>query len=154
MPGITLQIMVNVGTHDLSYDLMKAAIRHRNGDILAVYPTSDLADLVGGDYKFRDVISSPRSVFVHVRDVPQGLEDKAIRRLIERHQPAAEVFRLRLFRIPPSVVPAATLATLLAEKELTVDWLQAKQFIRQKSITTLLDPTTDDESTPLEDADL
>lgn len=149
---ITLQVMVNVPTHGLNP--MKAAMRYRNGDILAVYRTNTIADMVDGKWKMRRVITAPRSVFVHITNVPQILAQKAVRRLIERHQPAGETFRRRHYRIPPSVVPQAIKDTLQADKEVTVSWTQAKQVIRRKSVTTLLDPSMDDESVELQDADL
>ncbi len=152
MVAITLQIMINAPTHALATP-EKTAMRHRNGDVLGVHKTSDFATLADGEWKWNDVISSPRSVFVHVTDVPTNLAKK-IWRLARGIKVASESLRVRRYRIPPSVVPTAFRDKLLADKEATITFTQAKTFIRKKVISNALDPSLDNEDTQLVDGDL
>lgn len=151
---MTVQIMVNAPTHDLSYDPAKAAMRHRNGDIIGVYNTAQNAVLLGNTWHWNGVISSPRSVFIHIRNLPANLGAKAERRLMGRIKPATEVFRLSKYRLPPSILPPPMQAALIADREITMSWAQFKFLCRKKSITVLLDPSQDDESTSIVDGDL
>ena len=154
MPVITLQIMVNAPTHDLSHDPPMASMRYRNGDILTVYRTKDFATLTGETWNWNDVISSPRSVFVHITGVPLNLAIKAGTRLTDSIAAAGDTFRRRKFRIPPSVVPIAFRNKLLADKEATITYTQVKAHIRKKSIVDVLDASQDNEDTALVDGDL
>ena len=154
MPAITVQIMVNAPTHDLSYDPPKAARRHRNGDILGVYKTSDFATLTGNTWNWNDVISSPRSVFVHIRDLPTGLGALAKQRLEGRIVAADDTLRIRKYRLPPGVLPVPVQNTLRDDREVTMSWTQFKSVCRKKVITVILDPEQDDESTSIIDSDL
>ena len=154
MPAITVQIMVNAPTHDLSYDPPKAARRHRNGDILGVYKTSDFATLTGNTWNWNDVISSPRSVFVHIRDLPTGLGARAKQRLEGMISAIDDILRIRRFRLPPSALPVPVQNALRDDREVTMSWAQFKSVCRKKIITVALDPDQDDETTELVDGDL
>ena len=146
--------MVNAPTHDLSYDPPKAARRHRNGDILGVYKTSDFATLTGNTWNWNDVISSPRSVFVHIRDLPTGLGARAKQRLEGMISAIDDILRIRRFRLPPSALPVPVQNALRDDREVTMSWAQFKSVCRKKIITVALDPDQDDETTELVDGDL
>lgn len=154
MAALTVQIMVNVPTHDLSYDPAKAAKRHRNGDVIAVYDTAQNAVLIGQNWHWNGVISSPRSVFVHIRDLPDNLVAKAADRLAGAIKPASEVFRLSQYRLPPSALSVPVQDALRDNREITMSWAQFKSVCRKKVITAMLDPNQDEESTSIVEGDL
>jgi len=156
MPAITLQVMVNAPTHviDTSFVANKAAMRRRNGDILAVHNTQNFATLNGNDWNWNEPISSPRSVFIHIRDIPANLVPLARQRLTGKVKAASERIRIRQYRIPPGIMPQPVIDALQADREVTMDWTQAKTIIKKKSVTVVLDPDQDDESTSVVDADL
>lgn len=152
---LTIAIMVNVPTHDLSYDKAKEAARHRDGDVLAVYNTSDLADLVGSQYKFRDVINSPRMAYIHIRGVPDDVDLKTwLIRPIKDDVDRDIRLRNNRWRIPTSVMPAAMTNALRDDHEFTIVWGQVKAFIRKKVIADKLDASKDSETVELTDQDM
>ena len=64
------------------------------------------------------------------------------------------IARSRAYRIPPSILPAAKRNKLLADREITVTWAQAKPFIRKKLVAVDTDASADDETTELTDGDI
>lgn len=64
------------------------------------------------------------------------------------------LYRKRRWRIPPMLLPLALRQELLANRQITVAWADAKARIRRKIILNRLNNTQDDESTELTDADV
>jgi hypothetical protein len=62
--------------------------------------------------------------------------------------------RKRGWRIPASVLPANVRNQLLNNREITVTWLQAKPYVRNKIVADRFDSTQDDETTELSDSDI
>ncbi len=130
-----------------------------------------IASCVGDDY-ILDGGALGRDIFawIHVRNVPNARAQQMRRVLTrnsgetrEREEPDPETglpeihddpYRLRGWRIPHSVIPAAAKATLLAEHEITVSWNAFRDAIRRKVITNRTDVSQDDESNVVTDADL
>lgn len=173
MVDVTLEIMLEPPTHDLSYAPEKEAARLRRGDILEIIRSTDFATKDGdGDYRVTEGIGNPRFGYIHITDVPNARARK-MRDLLtqptpetrERELPDPETglpvvhiisdsYRMKRWRIPRSVIPAALKATLLAEREITVSWNAFRDRIRRKIVTSRLDPALDDESNAVTNADL
>lgn len=153
MTAITVQIMVNAPTHVLNTP-EKTAMRHRNGDILAVYNTQHFATRTGNRWRWNEPISSPRSVFYHIRDLPDGLGALAEQRLTGMIRAASDVLRVRKYRLPPSLLPVPVQNALRDDREVTMSWGQFKSLCRKKVITVPLDAQQDEETTELVDGDL
>ena len=132
----------------------KTAMRHRNGDVLAVHKTRDFATRTGNIWNWDEPISSPHSVFYHVRDLPSGLGALAKQRLTRGIRVTGDTFRVRQYRLPPSLLPVPVQDALRDDREVTMSWAQFKSLCRRKIITVALDPQQDDESTPLVNGDL
>jgi len=130
---ITLQIMAYPPTHDLSYDPAKEARRYKRGDIVAVYLRSEIVEqpTAGG-----------RMVFVHITDVPIIAIQKA-EKLMNPHYDLININMLlkkRRFNIDPQSLPVAVRNQLIANREITVTWTQAKPYLKDM-VTSL--PVTD-----------
>ena len=172
MVDITLEIMLEPATHDLSYDADKNARRFRRGDIFEVHRTTDIATLDGsGDYRLPSIGTSVFG-YIHVKNVPlaaalkiraaltkdtgetitRSVTDPDTGEVTEVVEPYHS--RRRKWRIPRSVIPAAAKTKLLAEREITVEWAVFRDKIRRKIITDRLDPSLDDESNAVSDSDL
>ena len=152
MPA-TLQVIVNAPTHLLAKP-EHAAMRHRNGDVIDLIPTAELADLIGSEYKIRGEIRNPRFSFIHISDFPDEQFERARRRITEMITAASDKLRLSRYRVLFSALPAPVRTALRDDREITMTWAQAKSVIRKKIITVILDPQQDDESTSIVDADL
>ena len=148
---ITLQVMIEPPTHDLSYDAAKNAARNRRGDVIGVYLTSDVTEPPN---------PNGRLGFIHITGVPDVLSFDRIRERLTSafHDPLLVtekvMWRKRKWRIRASVIPAGARNTLLTTKELTVTWLQAKPYLRRKEVFNRLDVTADDETAELSDVDV
>ena len=165
MVDVTLQIVLHPKTHDLSYNPNKAAERYRRGDIFEVHRSIDVATLVSGDWIIPD-LGTNFFGYIHVRNVPITRARKmrdvlsagtGETRLVSTDTGDVQVpdeYRLRRYRIPASIIPAAARAKLLADSQITVAWLTFRDAIRKKIISNRLDPLTDDESTPVTDTEL
>jgi len=173
MVDVTLEIMLDLPTHDLSYNPEKAAARYRHGDILDIIRSIDFAAKdVNGDYRITEGIGHPRFGYIHVTDVPADRARK-MREVLTAHTPetkqvadsdpetglpttkvVSDTYRQRRWRIPRSVIPAAAKTKLLSEREITVDWTTFRDKIRRKAVTNRLDPLLDNESNAVTDADL
>jgi hypothetical protein len=150
---VTLQIMTNTQTHSLDTS-EKESMRHKDGDIIGVHITKNLATKVGSDWKWNTNITSPRSMFMHVTNVPLNVAKKIKERLTAPICPASETFRMSKFIMPPRFIPTALLNKMLSDKEATITYTDMKSLVRKKSIVALLDPSQDDETAQLVDGDL
>ena len=171
MVDVTLQIVLYPKTHDLSYHSEKAAMRYRRGDIFEVHKSEDVATLIDGDWIIADL--TPHFFgYIHVRNVPKArakkmrdvlTADTGETKTVMQVDPETgliapelqqDAFRLKKYRIPASVIPAAAKTKLLADQQITVSWNAFRNAIRKKIISNRLDPSTDDESTAVTDEDL
>ena len=150
---VTLQIMTNAQTHSLDTP-EKEAMRHKDGDIIGVHSTKKLATKTGLEWKWNTNITSQRSVFVHVINVPMNVAKNIEERLKSSICPASETFRMSKFRMPPQFMPTDLLNKMLSDKEATITYTAMKELVRKKSIVALLDASQDDETTQLVDGDL
>jgi len=148
---ITLQVVLNAPNHTLS-NAQNTAARYRRGDIVGVYKRSEVVESP----------SNPRLGFVHITGVPITLRQfERVKRRLTTGKYAPEVglagrttLRRRKWRLLASAVPLAARNTLMAQGEITVSWAVVKPYFRRKVITNNLDPSLDDETNTLTDADL
>ena len=126
---ITLQILAVSKTHntDNPDNLWK------RGQIANVHVSSDLATLVGNDYNFNDVISG-KFVFVHVKNVP--VTDFA--KFKERLNTENPLGGRRRYRVRVGIIPTTARDKLVADREITITWATAKNYIQNDEITTLI----------------
>jgi hypothetical protein len=150
---LTVQIMVNAPTHDLK-TVDRTAARYKNGDVLAVYDTAANATFSGSDWLWDGVISSPRSMFIHITAVPPALVPKFQQRITQSIRAARDRLRLRQFRLRLSLMSVPARDQLLADKEITMTWTQFKSVTIRKIIINVLDASLDDESTSIIDGDV
>ena len=162
---ITVQIILKPATHAFpanAQGMMKNACRYWPGDILDVYPAEKYATLGDdGNYLLNSPPGHPRFAFVHVKNVPVKFSvDRIKNKLtatveseggVENNQ---QLLRRRGWHIPPSITPVVFKQKLLLEKEATVDFNVAKNYIRKKVITDIFDPEVDNIDTVLIDEDL
>lgn len=119
---ITLQIMAYPPTHDLSYNLAKEARRYKRGDIVAVYLRSEVVE--------PPHIGS-RMVFIHIIGVPVTAIQKA-KKLMDAHFDSINIrilLKRRRFNIDPQSLPVSVRNQLIANREITVTWTQAKPYL-------------------------
>lgn len=168
MADLTMAVMGSVATHDLSArSLLKEASRLRRGDPMDVYRSRDLAVLTNGVYRFREPITSPRWVFIHIREVPNAIALRMKSRLTQAIladngsalslDPTVShvvTIRRRRFRVLLGAMPVTMRNRLLTNKEITLTWDQARGHIRKKIVVDERDATRDDETTAVSDADL
>ena len=154
MPALTLQLVVNVATHELPPGTLKNSSRYCNGDVVAAYPAEKYASRVGNEWIIDNKIGTDKSVFLHITGMTDDQVMRAIPRLTAATQLGTETYRRRKFRIPPSVWPLPLKDDILADKQATITWTQAKNLLRKKSITDAYDASTDDESTKVTDGDI
>lgn len=125
--NITLQILAS----EKNYEPTKPSEKHRLGDIVNIYQTSQLTEP-----------PSPNSplVFVHITGVPNTLIEK-IKKLKEakmgEESPTTGIkeFIFRHdWRVDRSMLSASIRQKLLNDRQITVTWEQAKPFIKRKSV--------------------
>ena len=140
----------------------REAMAYRPGHFVAVYPATRVADKVGQNYLAKGGVGMPRTGYIHVIDVPDTISFKRVRRVVTNAyrvwalpevNPRRIKKRRRLFRLRPSLVPAAARNRLLADREITVTFTQFKNFVRKLTVVDVDDPTTDTETVALDDAD-
>jgi len=151
---ITLQIIIRPATHAL--EGMEAACRYRTGDIIDVYRANRFAELQeDGNYLMQSQMGNDVFCYIHIKDVPDTLNRQRIKaKLLEPVTILDELVRRKMWHIPPSILPVAFRQRLLADREATVTFIQAKNYIRRKTTPVLLDPDQDDITTTLTDGDL
>ena len=155
----TLAVIINPPTHDLDAD--KAARRIALGDICDAYITETVADFLLPNWKMKGGIGSTRLAFVHVTDIPDVITfDKVKSVLIAPvYDPLSTVedrreLRLNAWNIPVSIIPQAIKTKLLADKEVTLSFVNVKSYLRKKLVVSRLDPTQDDITYSVQDGDL
>jgi len=147
---ITVELLATPKTHALN-DTAKEARRYRRGDVVEVFLRSEVTEPPSPNSPF---------VFIHVTNVPENKTFEQVKAIIM--QPVLEplviispaIYRRRKFRVLFSELPQFVQDILTADKELTVSWAQAKNYVRKKNVTVFLDQSTDDETQFITDADL
>lgn len=154
MVDITLEIIFNEATHDLSYDLDKQAQREINGDIVAIHDTAQYATKDrDGIITWNDSINSPRTDFIHCTDYPTA--NTRSDRLTGRIKAASFIVRLRENNFLVNDLPAKNQAELNTDRETTIPWVDVEGIlIAIKSVTESRDPSKDNYDTKLTDGDL
>lgn len=117
---ITLQVLAVSKSHTVS----DVNTLWNKGQIVDAFQSSDLATLSGDDYLFNDVISG-NFVFVHVKDVPIVNFEKFKARLQSENPLGGR----RRYRVKVASIPIAARNKLLADKEITITWTAAKNYI-------------------------
>lgn len=106
-------------------------------------------DVVDVGLRHYDGCHHPRFVLVHIEGVPDlAPEDIQLRRLkqmLERHtiKGFGEEVRRRSWRVDVASLPTAIRNELLTNREYTVTWTQAKNYLGKKVVTNEDDPDTD-----------
>ena len=144
MINITLQVIIDPPTHNISDRPLTEAARSRPGDIVSVYFTENVGPMNP---------SLPLG-FIHITGAPDVPLQRLINKVCGPLLEADEITRKHAWRVPPSVLPLALRNKLVADREITVTWTQAKTRIRKKIAATRLNPVSDDETTELTDGDL
>ena len=126
---ITLHILAENKTHAATNESAK----WQRGQIVDCSQSADLATLSGNDYLFNDVISGA-FVFVHVKDVPVVDFDKFRARL----QTENPLGGRRRYRVDVASIPVSARNKLLADKEITITWATAKNYIQNDEIVTTI----------------
>lgn len=138
---VCLHVMLTPANHALPQD--KADRRLSGGDIIDIFPASAVGTLISNDYMPNDVIGSHRLGFVFIKDVPISVLNKARQALIKSHKSVTpednvQLLLRRIWGIDVQSVPVAARNKLLADRYITVTWLQAKSYIKNKVTATNL----------------
>lgn len=126
---ITLQIIATSKTHSTN-DVNNLWQR---GQILDAYQSADLATLTNGDYLFNDVISGS-FVYVHVTDAPVVDFNKFKRRLHTENPLGGR----RRYRVDVPSVPQAAKDKLIADREITIPFTTAKNYIMNDELSSVI----------------
>jgi len=160
MADISIEIMLSAPTPPAG----REALAWRPGHGVAIYPAARIADRVGQNYRARGGVTMPRTGYIHVLNVPGNIGWRKFRRALTNSyrvdDPIVQIDgkkqvkkRLRLFRLRPSLVPAAARSQLLADREITVTFTQLKNYVRKLTVPNVSDPSLDTETIALIDAD-
>ena len=136
--NLTLQILVEPATHPLG-NPTKAARRYTVGDVVCVWDADVVAPYNGVEHLMRDVISTTKFVFVHVRDVPITLErardrlcaDDSVFGTFDGSVTMLNYYRRKKFSLDASLVPVPIRNRLQSERQITVNFTQIKSYIKQ-----------------------
>lgn len=136
--NITLQILVQPATHNIA-NPAKAARRYAVGDLIMVFDADVVAPYNGTAHILRDVISSPKFVFVHVRGVPDRPLAAVKERLLdsdmeigtfEGERVVIGYYRRKRFNAVLADIPTNIRNRLQSDRQITVTWTQVKNYIK------------------------
>lgn len=137
--NFTLQILVAPAQHVIA-DPAKNARRYTVGDVVCVWDADAVAPYNGTDHVMRDVISSTKYVFVHVRDVPaqvtlERARDRLLADDIDIGTFDGEVaiigyYRRKKFGAVLASIPTNVRNRLQSDRQITVTWTQVKNYIK------------------------
>jgi len=131
---ITIEIIHSPATHDLPAD--GAARRYRQFDIVEVWPRARVTEPPSPNSKFW---------FIHVAGIPDTVPFEKVRSKLLAEVPnpliAGDFIRRRRWRVHG--IPSAALTTLQTNKEITVPFTTAKNYIKRKVANNATDPTQD-----------
>lgn len=122
---ISFLVVIEQSTHALP--VSKEPGRARNGDIIHTYLTPDIATFSVDRYICNQTISSNRLGFIHCTGVPESVSLKIA--WIQNGDDSNN--RTYYFSFPH--VPAAKLAELNNNREITVQWVNARPYIRNRN---------------------
>jgi len=167
---ITLQILLNKSLA-ITKDARTEATRAEDGMIVAVFPALKYANPASGNrYAMWCQMGNPKFGYIHIKDVPdifpEAMLIEKVNALLTKSMYVEQdvqddptmvmldMVRKREFRILIPELPNNVRNTLLSDREVTVNWGQAKTYLRKKIITSKWDAALDDELTELLDEDL
>lgn len=136
--NLTLQILIAPATHNIS-DPAKAARRYTQGDLVEIWDADIVAPYNGTAHLMRDVISSPKFVFVHVRGVPDRpmaiVKERLLTWDVEVGTFDGEVsvigyYRRRRFSAVLANIPTNVRNRLQSDRQITVTWTQVKNYVK------------------------
>jgi len=150
----TLMCIISPAKHKL--EGMKAAARYQAGDIVDTFMSSKYAKLQpDGTYQMQSQMGQPKFAFIHIKNIPDNVNKQKIKTVLTSELTLlGETVRKRRWHIPPSILPTAFKQKLFSTREITVDYVVAKNYIRKKSAPVLLDATKDDISMSLDSKDI
>jgi hypothetical protein len=156
---VTLQIMAVPQDRDYG-DPLKNAMRLKKGDLIAAYDTLQQADWdeVEGEYRIKGGISATSPFYyIHMLECPYPhtqVNGKIVRALTEfKVDDADTMIRRAAFRVQYETLPQSLKDKMVAEKELTGQFLAIKSFVGKKNAPVTLD-TSQDVEQPMVDGDL
>lgn len=137
--NITLQILVEPATHTLN-DPAKASRRFAVGDLIMVFDADEVAPYNGVNHILRDVISTTKFVFVHVRNVPDVnldvlrenllASDIEIGTFTEGIHDIIGYYRRKRFNLDINNLPTSAKLRLQADKQITINWSQLRGYLK------------------------
>lgn len=136
--NLTLQILVEPATHTLS-DPDKNARRYAVGDLIMVFDADEVAPYNGANHILRDVISSTKFVFVHVRNAPDRPLEIIRERLLDSdveigtfdgQRSVIGYYRRKRFNLDPNSIPTPVRSRLQTDRQVTVNWGQLKGYVK------------------------
>lgn len=139
--NFTLQILVAPATHTIA-DPAKNARRYAVGDLVCIWDADVVAPFNGTAHLMRDVISSPKFVFVHVRGVPaQVTLERAQERLLARDEEfgffdgemtVLAYHRRKKLGAVLADIPTSVRNRLQSDRQITVTWTQVKSYVKHR----------------------
>lgn len=137
--NFTLQILVAPAAHNIP-DPAKAARRYTVGDVVCVWDADVAAPYNGTAHLMRDVISTTKFVFIHVRGVPAQVTlerareklcaDDSVFGTFDGEITVVEYHRRKKFGAVLSSIPTNVRNRLLSDRQITVTWTQVKNYIK------------------------
>lgn len=136
--NLTLQILVAPATHTIP-DAAKAARRYAVGDLVEIWDADIVAPYDGTAHLLRDVISSMKFVFVHVRGVPDRPLAAVKARLLDSdieigtfdgERIVIGYYRRKRFNLVLADIPTNVRNRLQSDRQITVMWTQVKNYIK------------------------
>lgn len=136
---ITLQIITIPPSHVLPTG--EDSRRYRQGDVVCVWDSTRVALYDDAEYRLRDLIATPRFVFIHVLGAPfatvgaaqelftRAYTDADIAVVVDKR---GEILRRRLWHLDVALMPAPILARLIKDREMTTRWSDISSVIRRR----------------------
>ena len=117
--------------------IKRAGPKYEVGDVLAVFDTAKIADWVGGEYRMRDAVGSPHTVFVHVTQIPDR-HDVIRLRHCEWNPPKNDMDphsggRKYMRKWQVQLGNIGKYQELMERKEITLTWKALKRILRNKA---------------------
>lgn len=136
--NLTLEILIAPATHTIA-DPAKAVRRYAVGDVIGVFDADVVAPHNGTNHILRDVISTTKFVYVHVRGVPDRPLDVVREKLLDSDVEVGTFdgerviigyYRRKRFNVVLSSIPTNVRNRLQSDKQITVTWTQVKSYIK------------------------
>ena len=136
--NLTLEILVAPATHPIA-NPDKAARRYAVGDIISVFDADIVAPYNGTNHILRDVISTTKFVYVHVRGVPDRPLDVVREKLLDSDveigtftegRAIIGYYRRKRFNAVLSNIPNNIRNRLNTDRQITVTWTQVKNYVK------------------------